>query len=128
MYAEAVLLKPGPEVRLFALAFAMQEAADNGIMSTNQTGVRGENHIGRTRVGRDDVDGRMTSEDTIELLPLFGSQGGAGTVDVSFHPWVDDIINLVELGWTHQVAFVQFHRKDGLTLTHAQVGAMRRAS
>ena len=109
-------------MRLFALALAMQEAADNGVMSTNQTGVGGEDHIGRTRVGRDDVDGGMTGKDCMEALPLFGGQGGAGTVDVSFHPRVDDVIDLVELGWTHQVAFVQFHRKDGSDINSSRTG------
>ncbi len=47
-------------------------------MSKNQAGVSGEHHIGGTRVRRDDVDGRLTSQDIVKVVPLFGSKRGAG--------------------------------------------------
>jgi hypothetical protein len=98
----ASFVEPGAEVRLFILTLGVEETADDDGAVAFETGVGGEDHVGRTGLGLDEFDFGDAADGFVEALPLLGGAGLRGGVDVALHPGVDDVVHVVELGGAHQ--------------------------
>jgi hypothetical protein len=98
----ACFAEPAAEVRLFALALGMEEAADGNGAIALETGVGGEDHVGGAGLRLDELNVGDGADGFVEALPLLGGTGAGGGVDVASHPGVDDVVDVVELGGTHE--------------------------
>ena len=67
-----------------------------------ETRVGGEDHVWGTGLRFDQDDGGYLRDCCVELLPLRGCAFARRGVDVADHPGVDDVIDLVEPGGTHE--------------------------
>jgi hypothetical protein len=121
MHLEAMLLEPVSKMWLFGLTLSVQEAAQHGMIAQDQSCVRREDHVGRSREWRDQFDFSLTREEEVQAMPLFRRQRSVRAVDVAFHPGVDDIIDLEKLRWAHQVTFRGSHNKDFPSLAERSV-------
>ncbi|WP_433965577.1 hypothetical protein [Tunturiibacter gelidiferens] len=80
----------------------MEEAADGDGAVALEAGVGGEDHVRRAGLGFDELNVGDGADGFVETLPLLGCASAGGGVDVARHPRVDDIVDIVELGGTHQ--------------------------
>jgi hypothetical protein len=95
-------LEPAAEMELFALALGVEEAADGDGAVALEAGVGGEDHVGGTGLGLDELDVGDRGDGFVKALPLLGCAGARGGVDVAGHPWIDNVVDVVELGGTHE--------------------------
>src|ERR1700736_4109333 len=109
MHRKSVLLKPTAEVWFLALAFPMKEATQDYVLVQNQACICRKHHIRQAGLRCYEFDCRFTSEDLTEPPPLFSCEPDSCAVYIAFHPWVDDIINLVKLRRTHEETVGYIH-------------------
>ena len=93
----------GTSCEIAPLRLRVQKPAQNSLLAKHKTGVCGKHHVGRSRKGRDDLDGPVSGENTPESIPLLGGQGAIRTVNVAFHPRIDHVIDLKMRRRAHQI-------------------------
>lgn len=95
-------MEPAAEVRLFALTLGMMEAAEGYDAIADESGIGGEDHVGRAGLWFYEKHVRDPGERGVQLLPLRGGMLAGGAMDVAGHPGVDDVIYVVERWRTHE--------------------------
>ncbi len=100
---EAGALEPAAEVLLFGLTLRVGEAGDGGYTVLHESGVGDEDHVGQIGPGGQETDVGDALQVMVEVVPL--GKGGVprGPMEIARHPGIDDVIDIVELGWAHQV-------------------------
>lgn len=97
-----VILEPATEVMFFGLALGMEEAADGHGAIEFEAGVGSEDHVGGAWLGGDQEDVGESGDFGVEGLPLGGGALARGGVEVAGHPWIDDVVDLIERWGTHE--------------------------
>ena len=78
--AEAGVVKPLAEVRLFPLPLRMEKAAERHHAAVHQSRVGGEDHVGRARLRLDEFHLRDLRQRTMQLFPLRRGLAAAGAL------------------------------------------------
>ncbi len=101
-HGETGLVEPAAEMGLLALAFGMMKAAEGDDAVADETGIGSKDHIRGPGLRFDDQHLGDLPEGGVELVPLLGCALARRAVDVAGHPGVNDIVNFVVGGRTHQ--------------------------
>jgi hypothetical protein len=99
----ASVLEPAAEVLFFALALGIEEAAESNDAVALETCVGGEDHVGRAGLRLDEFDIGDLRHCFVQVLPLLCCALARGGVDVSSHPRIDNVVDVVELWRAHEV-------------------------
>jgi hypothetical protein len=109
MNAEPVLLKPTPKVWFLGSALPVEKATQDNILTQDEPGIRCEDHVRRSGMWPYQLNRRLMRKDLVEPAPLIGRKRSAGAGYVAFHPWIDDVVDLIKLRGTHEEAVENIH-------------------
>jgi len=68
-----------------------------------EASVRGEDHVGQAGLRVDEFNVGNCGEFAIEMTPLLQCVTARGSMDIARHPRIDDVVDVIEGGRTHQV-------------------------
>src|SRR5436190_7497827 len=95
-----VLFHPASEMRRFAGALFVPEIARDKLLSNSKPGVGRENHVGKFRLRRDQMNLALQfRQGRMQVLPLFLRQRGFRPPRAA-HPGIDLVFNPVVIRWT----------------------------
>src|SRR5262249_47759467 len=96
------LFHPFPEERLLAGALFVTEITGDEFVSNRQSGVGGENHVGKSGLGRNQMNlAIQVRESRMQLFPLLLRQGCLGATGAT-HPGIDLVLDAVVIGRTEK--------------------------
>lgn len=98
-------LKPAPEVAFFRLPLRMGEAGERDDAVVHESGMTNKDHVGESLLSVNEADIADALQLAVQLAPLCVGQIARGTMQVTCHPRIDDVIYVIPLGWTHQVSW-----------------------
>ena len=99
---EALRDEPAAEEGAFGAALGRIEAGDSRDAVVDEGSVAEEDHVGAAGLGMEEADVGDAAEDVVHALPLSEGEIAGGTVDVAGHPGIEDVVDVVPLGRTHQ--------------------------
>jgi hypothetical protein len=114
---EALAGEPAAEVRAFSAALRRMEAGDGRYAVVHQSAVAEEDHVRAARFGVKQAHVRDRAEDVVEALPLRKGQIAGDSMGVAGaaggHPGVQDVVDRIPLGRTHQEGGAGEERRGG---------------
>ena len=96
--------KPAAEVLLLGLTLRVGEAGDGGYPVLHESGVGDEDHVGQIGPSLKESDVGDALQMLVEVVPLGEGGVARGAVEVAGHPGVYDVVDVVKLGWAHQIS------------------------
>jgi hypothetical protein len=89
----------------FRLPLRMGEAGEGYDTVLDQGCMPDEDHVGEVLLAMDETDIGDSLQLAVQLSPLRIGKISRGPVQISCHPRIDDVINVIPLRWTHQVGW-----------------------
>ncbi len=99
---EALADEPAAEVGGLGAALLRIEAGDGGDAMLDEGAVAEEDHVGASGFGMQEANVGDAAQDVVHALPLSEGEIPRGTMDVSGHPGIEDIIDAIPFRRTHQ--------------------------
>ena len=99
---EALTDEPAAEERGFGSALGWVEAGDSGDTVMDEGSVTDEDHIGTAGLGVKETHVGDAAEYVVHALPLSEGEVAGGSVDVTGHPGIEDVVDAVPLWRTHE--------------------------
>jgi hypothetical protein len=90
---------------LLCLTLRMSKAREGNDAMLYDSGVPDKDHIRKSLLSGNQANVCEPLELAVQLLPLGKCEITRRSMEISGHPWIDDVVYVVPLRWTHQVGW-----------------------